>query len=161
MVHKISNKPKQFQRATQFKIYLTNPSLRSALFFPLQPTDPFIGNMVETAIYAQWLYRDWFSPYYAKWQKGEVDMVKLDDKNFNPQWAVEIKWSNQFYEKPGDLKPLLQFLKVNNLQTALVTTIDKEGTKDIHHLILKYIPSSVYAYTVGRNTILQKQKRNL
>jgi hypothetical protein len=53
--------------------------------------------MVETAIYAQWLHRDWFTPYYARWQKGEVDMIKLDDKNFKPQWAVEIKWSNRFY----------------------------------------------------------------
>jgi hypothetical protein len=161
VVHKISNKPKQFQRATQFKIYLTNPSLRSALFAPLQPTDPFIGNMVETAIYAQWLHREWFTPYYARWQKGEVDMVKLDDKNFKPQWAVEIKWSNQYFEKPGDLKPLLQFLKDNDLQTALVTTIDKEGTKEIDNLTLKYVPASVYAYTVGKNTILQKQKRNM
>ena len=161
VVHKISNKPKQFQRATQFKIYLTNPSLRSALFAPLQPTDPFIGNMVETAIYAQWLHRDWFTPYYARWQKGEVDMVKLDDKSFKPQWVVEIKWSNLFFEKPGDLKSLLQFLKDNNLQTALVTTIDKEGTKEIDNVNLTYIPASVYAYTVGKNTILQKQKRNL
>ncbi|RWZ82732.1 MAG: DUF4143 domain-containing protein, partial [Hydrotalea sp. AMD] len=160
VVHKISNKPKQFQRATQFKIYLTNPSLRSALFAPLQPTDPFIGNMVETAIYAQWLHRDWFTPYYARWQKGEVDMVKLDDKNFKPQWAVEIKWSNQFFEKPGDLKPLLQFLRDNNLKTSLITTIDKEGTKEIDDLKLKYIPASVYAYTVGKNTILQKQRLN-
>jgi predicted AAA+ superfamily ATPase len=161
VVHKISNKPKQFQRATQFKIYLTNPSLRSALFSPLQPTDPFIGNMVETAIYAQWLHRDRFTPYYARWQKGEVDMVKLDDKNLKPQWAVEIKWSNQFFEKPGDLKALLHYLKENNLPTALVTTIDKEGTKEIDHIKLQYVPASVYAYTVGKNTILQKQKRNI
>ncbi|NMC98946.1 MAG: ATP-binding protein, partial [Bacteroidales bacterium] len=161
VVHKISNKPKQFQRATQFKIYLTNPSLRSALFAPLQPTDSIVGNMVETAIYAQWLHRDWFTPYYARWQKGEVDMVKLDDKNFKPEWAVEIKWSNLFYDKPGDLKSLLQFLKDNDLQSALVTTIDKEGTKEIDNLKLIYIPASVYAYTVGKNTILQKQKRNL
>jgi uncharacterized protein len=157
VVHKISNKPKRFQRATQFKIYLTNPSLRSALFAPLQPTDPFIGNMVETAIYAQWLHQDWFTPYYARWQKGEVDMVKLDDKNFKPHWAIEIKWSNHFFDKPGDLKPLLQFLKDNDLTAALVTTIDKEGTKEIDGLTLKYVPGCVYAYTVGRNTILQKQ----
>lgn len=157
VVHKISNKPKQFQRATQFKIYLTNPSLRSALFAPLHPTDPFIGNMVETAIYTQWLHRDWFTPYYARWQKGEVDMVGLDDKNFKPQWAVEIKWSNHFFEKPGELKSLLQFLKENDLQSAIVTTIDKEGIKEIDNLKLIYVPSSVYAYTVGRNTILQKK----
>ena len=88
-------------------------------------------------------------------------MVKLDDKSFKPQWVVEIKWSNLFFEKPGDLKSLLQFLKDNNLQTALVTTIDKEGTKEIDNVNLTYIPASVYAYTVGKNTILQKQKRNL
>jgi len=160
VVHKISNKPKHFQRATQFKIYLTNPSLRSALFAPLQPTDPIIGNMVETAIYAQWLHRDWFTPYYARWQKGEVDMVKLDIVHFKPQWAVEIKWSNHYIEKPGDLKPLLQFLKDNGLKTALITTIDKEGVKEIDGLKLIFVPAAVYAYTVGKNTILQKQNRN-
>lgn len=160
VVHKISNKPKHFQRATQFKIYLTNPSLRSALFAPLHVTDPLIGNMVETAIYAQWLHRDWFTPYYARWQKGEVDMVKLDASNFKPQWAVEIKWSNHFIEKPGDLKPLLQFLKDNDLKTALITTIDKEGIKEIDGLKLIFVPAAVYAYTVGKNTILQKQNRN-
>ncbi len=161
VIHKISNKPKQFQRATQFKIYLTNPSLRSALFAPLQQNDPFIGNMVETAVYAQWLHREWFTPYYARWPKGEVDMVKLDEKDFHPQWAVEIKWSNQYYERPGDLKPLLQFLKDNNLKTALVTTIDKEGKKEVDGLSLTYVPAAVYAYTIGRNTLIQKQKRNL
>lgn len=160
VVHKISNKPKQFQRATHFKIYLTNPSLRSALFSPLQPTDPFIGYMVETAIYAQWLHRDWFTPYYARWQKGEVDMVKLDNQSLKPIWAVEIKWSNQFFEKPGSLKSLLQFLKENELQTALITTIDKEGTKEVEGLNLNFIPAAVYAYTVGENTLLQKQNRN-
>ncbi len=160
VVHKISNKPKQFQRATQFKIYLTNPSLRSALFTPLQPNDPFIGNMVETAIYAQWLHREWFTPYYARWQRGEVDMVKLDEKNFRPQWAVEIKWSNQFFEKPGDLKSLIQFLKSNDMKSALITTLDKEGIKEIEGLKLTFVPAAVYAYTVGRNTLMQKQKRN-
>jgi hypothetical protein len=31
--------------------------IRLILFAPLQPTDPFIGKMFETAIYAQWLER--------------------------------------------------------------------------------------------------------
>lgn len=161
VVHKISNKPKQFQRATQFKIYLTNPSLRSALFSPIQPTDPFMGNMVETAIYAQWLHRDWFTPYYARWQKGEVDLVKLDEQNFQPLWAVEIKWSNLHYKKPGELKSLLQFLKENNLNTALITTLDKEGTQEIDNLKLIYVPASVLAYTIGKNTILHNQNRDI
>jgi predicted AAA+ superfamily ATPase len=157
VVHKISNKPKQFLRATQFKIYLTNPSLRSALFAPLQPNDPFIGNMVETAVYTQWLHNERFTPFYARWQKGEVDMVKLDEKNMSPQWAIEIKWSNQFFDKPGDLKPLIQFLKDNELEKAMVTTIDKEGSKEVGGLKFIFVPAAVYAYSVGRNIIMNMQ----
>jgi uncharacterized protein len=159
VVHKISNKPKQFQRATNFKIYLTNPSLRSALFAPLQPTDPLIGNMVETAIYSQWMHKESFIPYYVKWSKGEVDLVQIDDKTQAPQWALEIKWSNQFFEHPGDLKPLLEYLRDNDLKTAIVTTVDKEGVKMVGDIKLQFIPSAAYAYTVGRNTLIQLQKR--
>jgi uncharacterized protein len=160
VVHKISNKPKQFQRATNFKIYLTNPSLRSALFAPLQLTDQFIGHMVETTIFAQWLHREWVTLYYARWSKGEVDLVQLDDKTQAPVWAVEMKWSNQFFEHPGDLKSLLQFLRDNNLKTAMVTTIDKEGVKKVGDITIQFVPAAVYAYTVGRNSLLQKQQKS-
>ncbi len=146
VVHKIANKPKQFQRATNFKIYLTNPSLRSALFAPLQPTDPFIGHMVETAVFAQWLHREWVKPFYARWTKGEVDLVQLDDKTQGPLWAVEIKWSNQYFDRPRDLKSLLQFLRDNNLKSAMVTTIDKEGVKKIGDITLQFVPSAVCNY---------------
>ena len=165
IVHKISNKPKHFQRATQFKIYLTNPTLRSALFSPLHFTDAAMGSMVETAIFAQWLHRPWFTPYYARWAKGEVDMVKLSEQNFAVDWALELKWSNHFYDKPGDLKALLQFLRDNELKTALISTIDKSGNKILDGITLVFIPAAVYAYTVGRNTILhlwdQEREDNL
>jgi predicted AAA+ superfamily ATPase len=161
VVNKISNKPKQFQRVSNFKIYLTNPSLRSALFAPLQPGDPLIGNMVETAIYAQWLHREWFIPYYARWNKGEVDMVGLSDKTQAPIWAVEIKWSNQCFDNPGDLKALLQFLRDNDLKSAMVTTLDKEGVKEVDGIRLQFVPAAAYAYTVGRNTLEQKQRRTI
>lgn len=39
IVHKTDINAKKFQRATAFKIYLTNPSLRCALFQPIQPMD--------------------------------------------------------------------------------------------------------------------------
>jgi predicted AAA+ superfamily ATPase len=160
VVNKISNRPKKFQRATYFKIYLSNPSLRSALFAPIQPTDDFMGLMVETTIYAQWMHREWFTPYYARWPKGgEVDMVSIDSKTQKPLWAVEVKWSNAFFEKPTKLNSLVKFLKENKLTSALITTIDKEGIKEIDGLKLYFYPAALYAYNVGRNTLLQKQKR--
>jgi hypothetical protein len=42
----------------------------------------------------------------------------------------------------------------------LVTTIDKKGVNEIDRLKLMYVPAVVYAYTVGVNTLIQKQKRN-
>lgn len=164
IVHRIDHNSKKFSRANYFKIYLTNPSLRSALFTPLQATDKLMGAMVETAIFAQWLQRDWFEPWYARWTngriQGEVDMVGLSSHNFKPLWALEIKWSNRYYENPNDLKSLLSFCETNKLKSALVTTIDKSGSKNIRDMKIHFLPSSLYAYVVGKNTILQKQKLN-
>ena len=58
-VKRIDQSGKRFKRDNFFKIYLTNPSLRTALRTPITSTDEMIGNMVETAIFAQWMHRDW------------------------------------------------------------------------------------------------------
>lgn len=154
-IHRIDQTAKKFKRVNFFKIYLTNPSLRSALFSPINATDEHIGNMVETAIYSQWLHREWFTPYYARWNKGEVDMVGLNNK-LKPKWALEIKWSDRYYNKPGELKSLLSFCRKNKLESAMVTTIEKEGKLTINDVELDFVPASTYAYTVGSNTLKQK-----
>lgn len=159
IIHRIDDTAKKFKRANFYKIYLTNPSLRSALFSPLQPTDDAVGNMVETAIYSQWMHREWFTPFYARWTNGEVDMVGLDDKKLKPQWALEIKWSNRFYEEPGELKSLLQFCETNKLTSALITTIDVEGVREQRGIQLIFVPAAIYAYVVGVNTLEQKLKK--
>jgi predicted AAA+ superfamily ATPase len=162
VIHRIDDSAKRFQRAVFYKVFLTNPSLRSALFSPLLPTDEAMGHLVETAVYAQWLHRDWFTPWYARWSvgkfQGEVDMVGLDDKKLKPLWALEIKWSNRYLEKPKELKSLLQFCDRNNLNSALVTTLDQEGTREEGGIRLSFVPASVYAYVVGVNTLEQKKK---
>ena len=124
-------------------------------------TDPLIINMVETAIYAQWLHRNWFIPYYDRWAKGEVDIVGLDDKTQAPKWAVQIKWGNRCFDHPGELKALLQFLLDNDLHSAMVTTLDKEGLEEVDGIRLQFVPAAVYAYMVGRNTLIQKQRRTI
>lgn len=165
IIHRIDHDASKFKRANYFKVYLTNPSLRSALFTPLQATDKLMGAMVETAIYAQWLQRDWFEPWYAHWTKGrfqgEVDMVGLSPQNNKPIWALEIKWSNRYVEKPSELKSLLNFCEANNLKSALITSIDQSGSKDLQKIKLYFLPAALYAYTVGKNTITQRQKRSI
>jgi predicted AAA+ superfamily ATPase len=164
IIHRVDDNAKKFQRATYYKIYLSNPSLRSALFSPLLQTDEMLGNMVETAIYAQWMHRDWFIPWYARWtsgkKQGEVDMIGLDEKRLKPLWALEIKWSNRFFENPKELKSLLSFCQKNKLSSTLVTTIDKEGLKVVDDIKINFVPSAIYAYVVGKNTLEQKLKKS-
>ncbi len=158
-IRRIDQSGKKFKRDNFFKIYLTNPSLRSALFSPITSTDEMIGNMVETAVFAQWMHRDWFTPWYSRWSQGEVDMVGLSDSSLKPIWALEIKWSNRYFEKPSELKSLYKFCTENNLASPIVTSISKEGIVKYKEKSFQFIPASAYAYTVGRRT-LEKKKGN-
>lgn len=154
-IKRIDQSGKRFQRDNFFKIYLTNPSLRSALFSPLLASDDALGAMTETAIYAQWMHRINFTPYYARWSSGEVDMVGLSSKTLNPSWALEIKWSDRYVHKLSELKSLLKFCKENKLKEAVVTSITIETRNNHDGLIVNFIPAAAYAYTIGANTLIK------
>ncbi len=155
-VHRIDDNAKKFKRENSYKIFLTNPSLRSALFSPLLATDEMFGHMVETAIYAQWLQRHWMTPWYANWRMGEVDMVFLNKKSLKPESAVEIKWSNKCMTDKKEWKSLLHFCKINKIPSAIMTTIDKEAVYEIDGIKIHFYPSATYALTVGYNTIVKQ-----
>lgn len=163
VVRRTDDTAKKYQRETRFKMYLTNPSLRCALFQPLKEKDKEFGGMVETAVFAQWMPRQGTDLYYANWRQGrdegEVDLVGLSPSTFKPQWAVEIKWTNDFFEHPENLTSLRYFLAQNQLDMALVTTVDKSGSAHIEGRTFYFIPSACYAYTVGSNTIQQTKSK--
>ena len=160
VLNKVGFNAKRLQRVTSFKVYLTNPSLRTALFSPVRATDQEIGNMVETAILSQWMHRDQLDLTYARWKdgrnEGEVDLVLVDHKNYKPLWGVEIKWSNRYFDKPNELKSLIHFCETNELTSALVTSIDQMGNKDVQGLKLTFLPAAVYAYNIGEITLRMK-----
>lgn len=161
VVRRTDDTAKSYQREIQFKIYLTNPSLRCALFEPLTEQSPEIGDMVETAVYAQWFPRQSAELRYANWrqgrQQGEVDLVGLDISRQKPFWAVEIKWSDIFFNNPGNLKSLNYFMERNQLTEGVVTTISETGIKELNGKLLHFIPVACYVYTVGENTINQNK----
>jgi predicted AAA+ superfamily ATPase len=152
-VKRINQAGKRFQRDNFFKIYLTNPSLRAALFSPVQAADEAMGALTETAIYAQWMHRINFTPWYARWNKGEVDMVGISKSKLQPEWALEIKWTDRYVKKTGELKSLLKFCKENNLEKALVTTMSIQEIKEHNGIELNFVPAAAYAYTIGANTL--------
>jgi predicted AAA+ superfamily ATPase len=126
------------------------------LFSPLKKEDDFIGNMVETAIFSQWGHNTGFTPYYARWKNGEVDIVSLSNEKQKPLWAVEIKWSNRYVKSLQKLATLKSFCITNKLDRTIVTTIDIEEIKEDDGLTYDFTPSSIYCYTVGRNAIDRK-----
>lgn len=158
VVHRTDDTAKRYQREVSFKIYLTNPSLRCALFQPIRETDEKIGDMVETAVYAQWIPRQGIDISYANWrlsnrEQGEVDIVGIDIARQKPQWAVEVKWSDRYAEYPGELISLLGFMPKNGLEEAIVTSKTKTIDKHMEQVLLHFIPVACYAYTVGENTL--------
>lgn len=159
VLNKLDINAKRLKRVTSFKVYLTNPSLRTALFSPISESDQEMGNMVETAILSQWMHSGNLNLNYARWKDkkdGEVDLVLLDDKNFKPIWGIEIKWSNRYVEKTNELNSLVQFCNKNKLSSALVTTINKEGNKTFKEIEFTFLPAALYAYNVGVNTLKMK-----
>jgi len=88
--------------------------------------------------------------------EGEVDIVLIDSKLFKPQWCVEIKWSNRYFEKPQELSSLLHFCNQNKFTTTLVTTMDQVGNKTLGNLNITFVPAAIYAYNIGVVTLVQK-----
>jgi len=160
VIHKIDDNAKKFKRITGFKVYLTNTSLRTAIFSPVHETDLEAGRLAETAVFSQWMHRENLDLKYAQWRngrtEGEVDIVSIDHRFLKPQWCAEIKWSDRYFDLPKELKSLHYFCKQNNFKAALVTTLEKTGNKTAEGLNITFVPAAVYAYNIGVKTTEQK-----
>jgi predicted AAA+ superfamily ATPase len=152
IVHRVDRAAKAFKRANFFKVYLTNPSMRSALFAPIQSDNHLIGNLVETAIFAQWFHSPDTRLHYARWSDGEVDIVSVQS-DMKPDWAVEVKWSDLFEENPRKLKSLLQFCADHHDCSVAVTTRTKSSIKEVDGVTIEFQPASLYCFLLGYNLI--------
>lgn len=155
-VERIDQNAKRFKRAMCFKVYLTNPSMRAALFGQINAESDAMGPLTETAVYSQWQHKQTIQLYYARWNSGEVDIVHLDPVGQKPLWAVEVKWSDRPYKVRSELNNCVELVRRNPKikQPIFVTSrtissgpITYEG---VHFL---FSPSSLYAYTLGSNIL--------
>jgi len=160
VVHRVDHNAKRFRRANYFKVYLTNPSMRAALFSPLEADDSAISSLAETAIFSQWFHSIVTTLYYARWQDGEVDIVRLGAKQ-KAIWAVEVKWSDRYCDKPEELKSLISFCHANDLSDTLVTSRTKTLTCEVDNIAIRFVPASLYCYTVGYNLIRFRKNLSL
>lgn len=148
VLHRVDVSAKRFKNITQFKVYLTNPSLYTGLFGRIAETDERFPHLVETAVFAQYLHREHEFLRYANWKvggdEGEVDLIQLNKHFQGVSWALEVKWSDN--PNAGKLK---KFMAKNNLKKGIITS--KTKFDDYEDLLI--LPSSVYAYVVGKNAL--------
>jgi predicted AAA+ superfamily ATPase len=159
LVHRVDRNAKRFTRANFFKVYLTNPSMRAALFSPINAEDTAVGALAETAVFSQWFHSD-NTLNYARWHDGEVDIVMLDGKQ-KAVWAVEVKWSDRYCDNPLELKSVVSFCQANGLRSCLVTSKTMSETKQVDGLQIEFLPASVYCFMVGYNLIRGKKMKRL
>ncbi len=161
-VHRVDETARRLKRARTFKVYLTNPSIRAALFGAVRSDDDAMGRLAETALWSQWLHSSSVvhSLHYARWKQGrtdlEVDLVSLDTRTQAPRFVVEIKWSDSAYDNWSELRGLREFASRHRLQrNPLVTTLTKTGSGSDKNLEIDFVPTSLHCYTIARNLLRQ------
>ena len=155
VVHRVDQNARRFKRANRFKVYVTTPALRCALFGPVSEDSAEMGQLAETAVFAQWFHSDDIHRlHYARWKEGEVDVVYLGSRiRQEPLWCVEVKWSDRPPSHPEELRGVFTLAKRYPDISASVTTRTIEARSDTWPGVkpLKFTPTSLYCYTVGRN----------
>lgn len=151
-LYRVDQNARHFKRATHFKIYLTNPCLRSALFGSIGADGEAMGRMVETAFISQMAHSVAIEAlYYARWAKGEVDFVFLSRRTLKPQMAIEVKWSDRAEANPdSELSSLLFFSSANGLEgaVALTRTAHQHVTRGTTTITL--VPAALFCVLGGR-----------
>ena len=154
IIHRVDVTSKKFKRATTFKVYLTNPSMRAALFGPVTEDHDAMGALTETTIFSQWFHnQDIDNLHYARWNKGEVDIVWLDTTTQKPFWCVEVKWSDLPCKDTRRLSGLIEYVKKNSLKDAFVTSRSISQECIIDDVPIRFQPSAIYTYTLGTNIL--------
>lgn len=127
--------------------------MRAAVFSPVEESNSeLIGHLAESAILSQWSH----SPLrgklkYARWEKGEIDLVCMQGADHSPSWAVEIKWTNAVDRPEQRFAALAAFIRDGRLKSAFMTAKTMRGEIELAGLRIPLIPASLYCYSVGKN----------
>ena len=159
-MHRLDENARRMKRARTFKVYLTNPSIRAALFGYVDAHDEAIGSLAETAVFSQWLHstRTIESLHYARWKQGrsdlEVDLVSLDPRTQKPRFAVEIKWSDACSSDWSLLRGIRALTTEHALaRPPVVTTLTASGMGEENGVRIEFVPTSLHCYTIARNVL--------
>ena len=99
-VLRVDDTARHLKRQRTFKVYLTNPSMRGALFEYVDADHEAVGHLAETAVFSQLLHAPASDMVrYARWKEGrrdcEADIVVLDRGTQKPRSVTEVKWTDR------------------------------------------------------------------
>lgn len=122
-MRRVDDSARRLQRERNFKVFLANPSMRAALFGPVSEDAEAMGALAETALVTQYLHADLFRDLrFARWNQGEVDLVRVDPATEQALWALDVKWSDRACRSLEEWSGLLDFAARNRLDTVHMTS---------------------------------------
>lgn len=167
-VRRVDQSAKTFARERTFKVFLTNPSMRAALFSPLKEDSEAFGHLVETAIYSQWFHaNNRHLLHYARWSRsgraksklgdhGEIDLVYIGSE-MKPSWLIEIKWSDTAFESNSNWSSIIEFIEAKKaVKSGVFTSKTIYSEKEVGGVKFRIVPAAMYCYTVGYNIVRHK-----
>ena len=150
-VPRLNRDGRPFQRQVLFKVYLTSPTLYTALFGPIAPEAPDYARLVETAIASQ----VFASPLaerlaYASWKGGMVDLILLDAPAGKPEHLFQMDWSGDVAASAQGPETMVNFaVRTNPDARMTLLTNARGGPARRGGLDLSMVPASLYAYWLG------------
>lgn len=149
-LRRVDERAQRFQRQRHFKVYLTNPSMRAALFGPISADNPALGALAETATFAQWIHTaDFPALHYARWNDGEVDVVRVDPARGHPAWAYDVKWTDRPADDPRELAGLAEFGAKSNVPHLGCSTRTRAGVVRLGGQRITLFPLAHHCYRLG------------
>lgn len=160
-IRRVDSTARRLQRERSFKVFLSNPSMRAALFGPVSSDSDAMGALAETALVTQYLHAPIFRDLcFARWNQAEVDLVRVDPMRQEPLWALDVKWSDGAYTSRSAWAGLVEFARTNDLQTAYMTSCTKADVQDHAGIRGVVLPLPMLCFEIGRLAASQELLRD-
>lgn len=161
-VRRVDNTARRLKRERNFKVFLTNPSMRAALFGPVDEDSEAMGALAETALLTQYLHAPLFSDLcFARWKRGEIDFVRIDPSTQRPLWSVEVKWSDTAFESENSWGPSKTFGEKHGLDILHMTSRTVARVTNTKGEPMRIVwPLSVLCFEIGRLAASQELLRS-
>lgn len=150
-IFRVDQSGKRFQRDRAFKVYLSNPAMRTGLYGTAAPDDEGFGHLVETALFAQRFHEN-ASLHYARWGEAEVDMIEMG-ANFTAIAVTEVKWSDLVIEDHRKLAGVRRFCEANRVPNAIVTTRTRMAHGALGEVKVLFAPAALVCFHLGLRAI--------